>query len=290
LQIGPFKSWFAGRRLVWPAVLSIGGSALPFLQALGASKIAAYEPDHHYGFLAAGGFSLFLGVALLTVSTLEFVSWNRRRTWGTIVACLYLLFGAGFLGNFYFATFYAIPSIAYGLPHIGYALEFFGYFSLAVLGFLGGAFGALWKIGWNGEGAQAAYAGPARLVLIGSSTMLFLFIPFGLNATPSYTFLIFIVPALLILKAGLELYKSRWSSRLLGIVIVLGSIAATVPFLQTISRLVGNGSYSFYVSLDYTQNLQAYFALTGMIIAIIGGLQTIAMRSPINREIPSVKI
>jgi hypothetical protein len=167
-------------------------------------------------------------------------------------------------------------------------LVFLAYFSIPVAGFLGGLFGIFWKTSWKKKAAVAANAGPARLAFIGSSILFVLLVPFQFNASLPYSFAFFSIPVLLVLASGVELYRTRWRPRLMGIVIVGGSLWAAVPFLYRVSQLFYTGPY-FYDALTNVESLWAYFALAGMVVAIVGGLQTIfRKKETVKGEIPGV--
>jgi hypothetical protein len=212
-------------------------------------------------------FSIYLGVALLTFSTVELFSWDHRRVWGSIVASLYGFYGFTVLGSLYFAYYFTQLSVVE-------VLRFLGYFSVLVAGFLGGFFGVFWKTSWKKGASVAAYAAPARLALIGGSTVFLLLVPFLFFASLGQTFVLFSIPALLVSASGVALYRTRWRPRLLGIVIVGGSLGATLPFFYIVSALFHAGPY-FYPLLTNLQEIWAYIAIAGMVVAIIGGLQTI---------------
>ena len=277
-MLGPVKWWLTRQKIVWPAFLSIGASSLPFYEAWSLQNATTVEDTGVR--LAQSVFDTYLGVGLLTVSVLLFLGWDHRRAWGSIVACLFGFYGFTELAPLYFALSYS-----YLAPTR--VLVFLAYFSVPVAGFLGGLFGIFWKTSWKKRAAVAAYAGPARLALIGGSILFLLLVPFLFYAGAGLMFLIFSSPALLVLASGVALYRTKWRPRLLGIVIVGGSLWVAVPFLYRVSQLFTYGPF-FYSSLTDVEEIWAYFALAGTVIAVIGGLQSIFRKKETAKvEIPS---
>jgi hypothetical protein len=254
LQLRPLKSWLAEHRLVWPALLSIGGSILPFVTAW-SLEMATTSEDTGARF-AASIFLIYLGVALLTFSIVEFVGWDHRRVWGSVVACLYGFYGFVVLGSLY-------PLLAYSYrASILDVLWFLSYISVPVAGFLGGLFGVFWKGSWRKAAVTPGIAGASRRILVGGSILLVLELPFLLVA--GYFGWIFSIPALLVVVCGGLLYNTRWSRRALGLLSISSSLVAGIPFYG----LVIEPAFNMYT-------VWAIVVLGGIVLTITGALQAI---------------
>jgi hypothetical protein len=252
--LGPVKWWLTRRKLVWPALLSIGASILPFVTAWSLQTATTIEDTGARA--AASIFLIYLGVALLTFSIAEFVGWDHRRVWGAIVAFLYCFYGFVVLGSLY-------PLLAYSYrASILDVLWFLAYISVPVAGFLGGLLGVFWKRSWRESAATPGLAGASRRILVGGSILLVVELPFLL--VNGYFGWMFSIPALLVVACGLLLYQRRSNRWVLEVLIISLSLVAGTPFYAILVEPVFN-IYSIW----------ALFALAGVIVTIMGARQAI---------------
>ncbi len=244
--------WILRVRLVKPAFLSLAGTIVPFTLAWSLNTAGTpedYGPRFFFAFLFNG-----IGLLILLFGLGELFDQKHHRFWGSSVA-----FFAGLAG--FFLAWYARAELT---------LEFLVYLVGPAVSFLGGLLGVFWKTQGTQMIPRVGLVGPARLVLIGGSVLLVLSVPFLL--TPASWLSLFTLPALIVVISGILLYRTQVNRRVLGVLVVAGSVSAGFPFYVILVQGVSFNTYYVWSLL----------ATAGTVLGLIGGVQAIRSGSEVG--------
>jgi hypothetical protein len=252
-------------------LLSLAGAVVPFVIVATANATTITGGEDFRGIVNF----LFtpLGLILLVFSLGQFTDVDHRRLWGSLVA----VFSA--IEGFLVLTYFGSSLIFYSYAGASYTVQFLLFFSGPIVGFTGGVWGVFWKRSWKQGAAIPELAGASRKALIGGAMMLFTILPL------SSEYLFSLLGAFLLLVFSLLVYREPGDTRLLGVLMVAGSLLAGYPFyggevavasgfVMTFPVYV-RSPFFLYTRIDPVWTTWAFIGLAGLILAIIGGLQTI---------------
>lgn len=201
----------------------------------------------------------------------------RHLAWGALVVIGNVMTGIFIMGIAYGSQLQAssyLPS-SFTLTE---GLTLIALMTSPALGVVGGLLGFFWKRSWKQGAAIPGLAGASRLALVGGVMMFFMILPASSNA-PSQLYLL---AAFLVLVFSLLVYWGKGDPRVLGISIVAGSLLAGYPFyggggdagVETFP-VYQRSPFFLYTRVDPVWTTWAFIGLAGLILATIGGLQTI---------------
>ncbi len=148
------------------------------------------------------------------------------------------------------------------------------------LGVVGGLLGVFWKTSWRQGAAVSGLAEASRRALLGGVILFFMILP----ATAEGGW-IWLLPAFLVIVFSVLVYRGWGDRRLLGLLVIAGSLWAAFPFyvgdvvidgyLVTAFPFYVKSPFLFYTRIDPVYTTWAFIGLVGTFLAVLGGLQTI---------------
>ena len=203
----------------------------------------------------------------------------RHVIWGGLVVVSNALTGI-FIMATYTGLFLASSYIPSSLT-VWEGLTLIAMMTSPAMGVVGGLLGVFWKRSWKQGAAIPGLAGASRRVLVGGVLMFFMALP----VWQGYPGLFPLLAAFLVLVFSLLVYWGRAGPRLLGVLIIAGSLLAGYPFyggdvvvatgtVETFPVYV-RSPFFLYTRIDPVWTTWAFIGLAGLTLAVIGGLQTI---------------
>jgi hypothetical protein len=219
------------------------------------------------------------GVVLMYFAGKLRVDKTRHAFWGGVVVAANALTGVFIMGTFtglLIASSYVPSSIT-----LSQGLTLIGMMASPAIGVVGGLLGVFWRRSWKQGAAIPGLAGASQRALIGGVMMFFMVLPVSFG----YPFAFPLLVAFFMLVFSLLVYTGQGDTRLLGGLIIAGSLLEGYPFyggdvtvatgtVQTFPVYV-RSPFVLYTRIDPVWTTWAFIGLTGLILAIIGGLQTI---------------
>jgi hypothetical protein len=202
---------------------------------------------------------------------------SRHMIWGGLVVAGNALTGIFIMGT-YTGVFIASSYIPSSLT-LSEGLTLILMMASPAVGVIGGLLGVFWKRSWKQGAAIPGLAGASRRTLVGGVLMFFMVLPLSLWYPFSS------LAAFLVLVFSFLTYRGLGNARLFGVLIIVGSLLAGYPFyggqvqvatgtVMTFPVYVRSPFY-LYTRIDPVWTTWAFIGLAGLILAVIGGVQTL---------------
>jgi hypothetical protein len=267
---------FLGREVFWPGVLGLLGTISPFVYLVNyLLSIQALMDASSYG---AGSpltvifvipFIVIGVVGFFAMSLLFFLYRARALVLGGILAVLYGLPLYGLVPN----QFHQLSSPCCG-PTPASSWILFGAESVPlVVGLVGGVWGFLATTRVSGQNSVSGGFVPRLIIAAGALSTIGFFSVVGSLQSQPFLMLdaaIFLGGPVGVIVSGALLYTGRWRTRVLGILIIVGSLPSVVSSLF----LVGNGVDWYFP--NYAPGL---ISLLASGLALILGVRVTGIRS-----------
>ena len=267
---------FLGREVFWPGVLGLVGTISPIvylvnyllsIQAL--MDASAYGAGSPLTVIFVIPFIVIIVVGFFAVSLLFFVYRARAVVLGGILAVLYGLPLYGLVPN----QFHQLSSPCCGpTPDSSWAL-FAAESVPLVVGLAGGVWGFLAKTSaMSGQNPVVGVVVPRLIIPAGALSTIGFFSVVGSLQSQPFLILdaaIFLGSPVGVMISGALLYTGRWRTKMLGIIIIVGSL----PSLVSSVLLIGNG-VQWYVP-SYAPGLISFLA-SG--VSLVLGLRATSLR------------
>jgi hypothetical protein len=219
------------------------------------------------------------GVILTVFASMAMSDETHRGIWGGLGVVGNALTGVFIMGT-YTGQLLASSYIPSSLT-LSDGLTLVGLMCVPAIGVVGGLLDVFGKRSWKQGAAILGLAGASRRGLVGGVVMFLMVLPVSGNFPYQFSLL----AAVLVSVFSLFLYKGLGKARILGLLVVAGSLLAGYPFYGGDLTVDGGTVMTFpvyvkspfflYTRVDPVWTTWAFIGLAGLIFAILGGLQTI---------------